>query len=169
MNKTLILALGSEILTDDGIGLRIADDLKKELTFQHEPKLKHRIDFASALTGSPDLLEIIEGYNTLVIIDAIKTKNGNPGDVYHYSLENYKETFHLENIHDISFPDTLKLGKRIGLKIPENVKILAIEISDNLTFGNSLSEILTKKYPEILKETKRYIKDIIQVVSYVNE
>ncbi|MBC8486605.1 MAG: hydrogenase maturation protease [Bacteroidetes bacterium] len=157
MNKTLILALGSEILTDDGIGLRIACDLKKELTIQDEPKLKYRIDFASALTGSPDLLEIIKGYDTLVIIDAIKTKNGNPGNVYHYSLKNYKETFHLENIHDISFPDTLKLGKSIGLKIPENVNILAIEIFDNLTFGNTLSEILTKKYSEILKKVKKLV------------
>ena len=167
MNKTLILGLGSEILTDDGIGLRIVRDLKNILTFQVEKNLKGRIDFKTCLTGSLDLLEIIKNYNTLIILDATKTQNGIPGDVYKYSLENYKDTIHLQNIHDISFQDTLKLGKSTGLIIPEKVEILAIEIFDNLTFSSSLSAVLTKKYSKILQEIKNHVKDMIQVVSHV--
>ena len=167
MNKTLILGLGSEILTDDGIGLRIVRDLKNILTFQVEKNLKGRIDFKTCLTGSLDLLEIIKNYNTLIILDATKTQNGIPGDVYKYSLENYKDTIHLQNIHDISFQDTLKLGKSTGLIIPEKVEILAIEIFDNLTFSSALSAVLTKKYSKILQEIKNHVKDIIQVVSHV--
>ena len=168
MNKTLILGLGSEILTDDGIGLRIVSDLK---TFQVDKNLKgqidNQIDFNTCLTGNLDLLEIIKDYHTLIILDAIKTQNGIPGNVHRYSLNNYKDTIHLQNIHDISFPDTLKLGKRIGLKIPRKVEIFAIEIFDNLTFSSSLSEVLGEKYSEILKDIKNQVEDIIQVVSDV--
>ena len=167
MKKTLFLGLGSEILTDDGIGLRIVRDLKNILTFQVEKNMKGQIDFKTCLTGSLDLLEIIENYNTLIILDATKTQTGIPGDVYKYSLENYKDTIHLQNIHDISFQDTLKLGKSTGLIIPEKVEILAIEIFDNLTFSSSLSAVLTKKYSKILQEIKNHVKDIIQVVSHV--
>ena len=162
MNKTLILGLGSEILTDDGIGLRLVNDLS--LTFQVEKNLKGRkaiqIDFKTCLTGSLDLLETIKDYDALIILDATKTQNGIPGNVYRYSLNNYKDTIHLQNIHDISFPDTLKLGKRIGLKIPEKVEIFAIEIFDNLTFSSSLSVELTNKYPKVLKEIKNQIKEL---------
>jgi len=174
MNKTLILGLGSEILTDDGIGLRLVNDLS--LAFQvhtdkFEKNLKGRkakqIDFKTCLTGSLDLLEIIKDYDTLIILDATKTKNGIPGNIYKYSFKNYEDTIHLQNIHDISFQDTLKLGKSIGLHIPKKVEILAIEIFDNLTFSSSLSAVLTKKYPKILKDIKNHFKDIIQVVSNV--
>ncbi len=164
MNKTLILGLGSEILTDDGIGLRLVSDLEKVLTFQVEKNLKGRkvrqIDFKTCLTGSLDLLEIIKDYNTLIILDATKTQNGIPGNIYKYSLNNYKDTIHLQNIHDISFQDTLKLGKRIGLIIPGKVEIFAIEIFDNLTFSSSLSAVLVNKYPQILKDIKNQIEEL---------
>jgi len=165
MNKTLILGLGSEILTDDGIGLRIVNDLKS--SFQIEKNLNGRIDFETALTGSLDLLEIIKDYCTLIIIDAIKTKDGIPGQIFKYSIENYINTIHLQNIHDISFTDTLKLGKSTGMKIPDNVEIIAIEIIDNLSFGTSLSEDLESKYPEIFNEIKNLVENKIQVVNTV--
>ena len=169
MNKTLILGLGSEILTDDGIGLRIVNDIKNHQTFQvHTDKFEQnlkgrkesRIDFKTCLTGSLDLLEIIKDYDILIILDATKTQNGIPGNVYRYSLKNYKDTIHLQNIHDISFQDTLKLGNRIGLKIPKKVEIFAIEIFDNLTFSSSLSAVLTNKYLRVLKEIKNQIEEL---------
>lgn len=167
MEKTLFLGLGSEILTDDGIGLRLVSDLKEILTFEVEPNLKGQIDFRTCLTGSLDLLEIIRDYNTLIIIDAIKTQNGNPGNVIRFSLNDYKDTIHLQNIHDISFQDTLKLGRSIGFDIPDRVIVFAIEIADNLTFSSNLSEVLTNKYPEILKDVKNQIEDMLLLVSNV--
>jgi len=167
MNKILFLGLGSEILTDDGIGLRIVNDLYGDPSFQLDKNLKCQIDFSTCLTGSLDLLELIKDYDTLIIFDAIKTQNGIPGKVNRFSLNNYKDTIHLQNIHDISFQDTIKLGRSIGFDIPDKVIVFAIEIVDNLTFSSNLSDVLANMYPEILKDVKTQVEDKLQLVSNV--
>lgn len=72
--KRLILGLGNEILTDDGIGLKIVSDLQKTNT---EPGL----DFRTSALGGLELLDIIRDYDEVIIVDAMKTGQVPPGTV----------------------------------------------------------------------------------------
>jgi len=111
------------------------------------------------ILGGLELLEMIQGYNKVIFIDAIKTKDGIPGDVYIYSPSDFKETLHLSHIHDVSFLTALKFGEDIGLQVPQEIKIIAIEIVEDLVFSNNYSPEIDKRYPEIYSE----------VISCVNE
>jgi hydrogenase maturation protease len=146
----LVLGLGSEILMDDGI----APKLIKILSEKHNNK---QIKFDTSTVGGLDILELIHGYQTVIIIDSIKTRNGKPGDIYYFTPSDYKETLHLSNIHDVSFLNALTLGKEIGINIPEIIRIIAIEIVEDTVFGNSFTDELNKRFQKITQSVDNYI------------
>jgi len=75
--KILILGIGNDILKDDGIGPRLVKDLQKEAF----PEV---ICFKTSSMGGLEILELIREYHTVLILDAIKTKDGIPGEVYYF-------------------------------------------------------------------------------------
>ena len=155
-NKTkniLVFGVGNEILTDDGIGPKLVKRLQKEYQ-------QTGICYDTAFLGGMELLEYIQGYETVVFIDAIRTRNGIPGDVYQLDLSNFKETLHLSNVHDISFTTAFELGEKLGLEIPKQVHIIAVEIVEDLIFSNDFSEEIQKRYDEIYKEVCDFIETI---------
>lgn len=160
MEKTLILGLGSNILTDAGIGLRLVDDLQNS-------GLNNKADFKTAFLCSLEILELIEGYKTLIIIDGIKSEEGRIGNVKVFSLAEFHPTIHLINIHDFEFSQIIELGCLLGLKIPEEIRIISIEIKDNLTFSEQLSPELAQEYKKVRSKVIVQIKDIIEALSFV--
>jgi hydrogenase maturation protease len=148
--KILVLGIGNDILKDDGIGPKLIKDLQKE-TF---PK---GICFNTSSMGGLEILEMIRDYHTVLILDAIKTEGGMPGEVYYFNPSDFHETMHLSNLHDVNFITALELAKKIKLSIPETIHIIAIEIVEDLEFGRSLSPELEEKYPEILGKVHEFL------------
>lgn len=155
--KTLILGIGNDILMDDGIGPKLVNQLKLS-------SLKDCYTFETACLGGLEILEFISGYTEVIIIDAIKTKNGIPGDVYWFTPEDFKETLHLSNFHDVSFLTALELGKYLGFLIPVKIRILAVEIVEDAIFGNEFSAQVQAKYEDIYNEILSYLME--QVKAY---
>jgi len=146
----LVLGMGNEILTDDGIGPRLVNDLSKDC-------LNENVHFACACVGGLEIIELLNGYDEAILIDAIRTKNGNPGSVYLFSPGDFRETRHLSNLHDISFLTALKLGENLDIKLPGDIRIIGIEIIEDEEFSNELTPTLKSCYPEILKEIREYL------------
>ncbi len=149
----LILGIGNDILTDDGIGSRIVNDLSTMITNQD-------INFNNACCGGLDILEYIKDYNSVIFIDAIRSINGKPGDVYYFTPADFQETSHLSNLHDISFLYALKLGHALSLGLPDDLHIIAIEIIEDMEFSEELTPRLKEKYPEILAKVFAIVKEI---------
>jgi hydrogenase maturation protease len=152
---TLILGLGNDILMDDGIGPKLAWFLEKEISV---PGIKYE----TAAIGGMELIEMIRDYENLIIIDAIKTLNGIPGTVYYLTPANFKETLHISHVHDISFLTALELARRLDIKIPASIHIIAVEIIEDLTFGDEFTEPVQKRYPEIKKEVKEMVIELLK-------
>ena len=70
--NTLILGIGNTILTDDGIGIKIAQKLKED-----NPEL----EVMETSEVGMALLELLDGYDKAIIIDSIKTEQGKPGEL----------------------------------------------------------------------------------------
>ncbi len=150
MKKNLILGIGSEILSDEGIVLMLIDDLKSEF--------EEKTDFTTALTGSLDLINEINGYENLLILDTIKSVNGEPGAVNDFDLDDYRPTMHLENFHDSSLPVTIALGRKLGYELPKKIHIITVEISDNKTISDKLSSQLSIKYNSIYRKIRHLVE-----------
>ena len=146
-NKILLLGVGNDILMDDGIGPRIVNELRPVLAAD-------RFDFANINLGGLEILEFIKDYNEVVIVDAIRTKEGEPGEVYLLTPDDFTETCHLSNFHDVSFLTALKLGDCLNMGVPDSILIFAVEIVEDSYFSTRLSPELEVKYEEIYEEVR---------------
>jgi len=153
--KILILGMGNDILMDDGIGPRLVRDLS-------EMNINSKIRFNVACCGGLEMMEYIKGYDKVIFIDAIRTRDGKPGDVYSFIPSDFRETSHLSNLHDIYFLTALELGNKLELDLPVDLHIIAVEILEDMEFSEDLTLPLKKEYPRILKKVLSLVKKIIK-------
>ncbi len=151
--STLVLGIGNDILMDDGIGPHLVRDLAP--LFESSD-----IHFDIACCGGLEVIEFIKGYDKVVFIDAIRTINGKPGDIYYFNPSDFKETLHLSNLHDIGFLTALGLGSILDLGLPADLHIIAIEIIEDMEFSERLTSELQEKYPKIKKNVAAIINRI---------
>ncbi|MFA5819629.1 MAG: hydrogenase maturation protease [Bacteroidales bacterium] len=152
--KTLILGLGNDILTDDMIGPRLVCDLAQMID---DPNVL----FDTACCGGLEIMEYIKGYEKVVFIDAIRTRDGKPGDVYYFIPSDFRETSHLSSLHDVDFLTALKLGNTLNLGLPADLHIIAVEIIEDMEFSEEFTPPLKERYPGILEEVFAIVKRVI--------
>jgi hydrogenase maturation protease len=140
--KTLILGLGNPILTDDAVGIRIAQELKQEI-----PDL----DVVGTSEAGIALLDYMVGYDKLVIIDSIRTETGKPGEFYKLKLIDLTPAMNFSSSHGIDIATAFKLGEGLGYKMPKHVTIYAVGIRDNTTFGEKCTEEVEARIPFIVR------------------
>jgi len=126
--KVLVLGLGNTILTDDGVGIYVMREIQK--TLQHR-----NLFFQEASLAGLRLLDILAGYDAVVIIDSIKVQGGQPGDIFELDPDSLRSTTRLTSVHDVNLATALELGKQMGIPMPRTVKIYAIQAEDTDTFG----------------------------------
>lgn len=126
--KTLLLGLGNPILSDDGVGIRVAEELKSRLSEQDVTVMETSL-------GSLDLLDLLVKFDRAIIIDAIQTEGGKAGQIHQLDPAAFNATRHTASPHDVNLATALELGGRLGLPVPQQITILAIEAEDVTTFS----------------------------------
>jgi hydrogenase maturation protease len=152
--KTLIMGLGNNILTDDGIGPRLVCDLAQMIN-------NPNIQFDTASCGGLEIMEYIRGYEKVVFIDSIRNRNGKPGDVYYFMPSDFRETTNLSNLHDINFLTALELGNSLSLDLPVDLHIIAVEIIEDMEFSEEFTPLLKEKYPGILENVFAFVMQVV--------
>jgi len=130
MMKTLILGIGNPVVGDDAVGIAVANRLK-------EKNLKN-VDVETANTIGLEIINIISCYDRVFVVDAVKTKNGKPGEIHKLKLEKIKQMMGC-SAHDIDLSTVLKTGEKLGMKMPEII-IYGVEVSNTNRFMEGLSK-----------------------------
>ena len=138
--KTLILGLGNSILSDDGVGLKVAAGIRATV---EQPD----VSILETESGGINLLEFLVGYDRAIIVDAIKTKNGIPGDIYKLKLDSLTGSRHTNSTHGIDFAGIIELGEKVGMDLPRKIIIFAIEAVDVNTFSENCSPEVKNAIP----------------------
>jgi hydrogenase maturation protease len=156
--RTLLLGMGNPILSDDAVGVRLAHDLG--IALRGTPGLEV-VPECSA--GGLALLDLIAGYDRVVVVDSIKTRGGHPGDWYRFTAASLRETMNLRNVHDANFATALALGRRLGHLLPpdEEIHVFAVEIEENAEFSESLSPALERSYEGVLSGMLDEIRSLV--------
>jgi len=138
--KTLVLGLGNPILSDDSVGFRVVQELKAKFD-------KPGLTFVESSASGLSLLEVIIGYDKLIIVDAIQTEGGQVGEVYRFTLDNFIDTRHLTSSHGINLATALELGRKLGMALPQQIIIFAIEVADVTNFSEKCTPEVEKAIP----------------------
>ncbi len=146
--RTLVLGLGNPILSDDSVGFRVIEALENRY---YEPEVTV---MATGLAGL-GLLDLILGYDKVIIIDSIQTKEGNVGQIYRLNADDFATTRHAASPHDVNLATALELGRRLGLAMPREIIIFAIEVQDVTTFGESCTPQVEQAIPRAVQMVAR--------------
>ncbi len=145
--KTLVLGLGNPILTDDGVGVRVAEAVRQALP----PDAAVEVDELS--TGGLDLMERMVGYNRVILIDALQYgQNSPPGSIYRLTLSDLQAispTQHSASAHDTNLVTALEMGRRMALSLPEEIIIYGIEVENILDFGEEPTPAVKQAIPKV--------------------
>ncbi len=131
MSSTLVLGMGNPILSDDGVGLVVAQRLRAT-------PMPDGVDVGQSEVGGLRLLELVRGYRRVIIVDAIKSDRP-PGEIVRYEGKDFAGGHRYGSAHSIHLGTALELGRRLGYPMPEEVVVFAIEAVDIETFGEELS------------------------------
>jgi hydrogenase maturation protease len=127
----LVLCLGNALRRDDAVALRVADLLE---AVPPEGAVVRR----SALSGLY-LLDEMEGFDRVVVVDAVRTQARPPGTVLSFPLEELHAP-EGPSPHSIGLPSALARAKAAGAPVPEQVHVVAVEVLDMETVGEGLTE-----------------------------
>jgi hydrogenase maturation protease len=147
--RVLVVGLGNAILRDDAVGVRLARGFRQR--WESRPGSKIDLRFVEECSvGGLTLVEQLVGYDRVVVLDSIRTRDGRPGDWYSFTASTLRSTMNLSGVHDVNFATALELGRRSGLALPpdDQILIFAVEIEDNLTFDERMSDALESSYPQ---------------------
>jgi hydrogenase maturation protease len=146
MMRTLVLGMGNPILCDDAVGIKLARDLQIQAGVR--PEVDYIVDCS---LGGLNLLDLVTGYDRLIVFDSIRGGGGPPGAWYTMTGESFKETMNLNSVHDANFTTALELGRRLNARLPrpQDVHIFAVEIADNTTFSDTMTPELEAAYGDI--------------------
>lgn len=151
VNDSLILGFGSPVLSDEGIVPAILEKLEKTIGKE--------IDVVSELTLSLDLIKYFDRYKSIIIIDTYISKDDAVGALKVFTLDGYFPTLHLENIHDISLPDLFSVAMKLGYEVPQQIKIIAINIVDNETISCRLTKELKEGFEGLFVEVQEVVEE----------
>lgn len=152
-SRMLIVGLGNPILGDDGVGWRVAEEVKRQLpsppTLLPKGEGSQEVDVECLSLGGISLMEHLIGYDRAVLIDAFALDEpiGSILVLKLRDLPNYS-AFHTTSAHDTSLQNAIELGRSMGAKLPDDVTVVGIATKHVYDFSENLSQPIAEAVPQ---------------------
>jgi len=152
--KTLVLGLGNDLYGDDGVGLHVIRQIQRNPQIQKDfVGCSEDVHFQECSLSGLSLLDVIIGYERLIIIDTIKKSDPIPGKVTTLKERDLR-SIPGPSPHYVSVPQAIEIGRYIGERVPSQIDIIAVEAKNLYHLGEGLTEEMTKAIPEIIQKLK---------------
>ena len=152
-SPVLLLALGNDLLSDDAIGLHVVREVRRRLAG------RAGVDIRETVEMGPALLDFIVGYQTVVIVDAVQTRQAPPGFLHEVEGADLKALPNLAP-HFFGIGEILALGRVLKMQMPQRVKIFAVEVQDPFLLGTHLTEPLQQALPGIVNRVIAALQEL---------
>lgn len=139
--KLIVVGIGNPILSDDGIGWRVATEVEALLALGDAMPAGRTITVQRVCAGGLALAEGLIDYDGAVIVDALLVPGGTAGAVQLCRLSELPASLNTSSAHDLTLPAALRLLRALGARVPEDeaIRVVTIEAEDVWTFGEAFS------------------------------
>ncbi len=141
ISGTLIFGIGNPILSDDRVGLYIAEKLGERFP---------EADVIQAAIAGISILDEIQGHDRAIFIDSIMTKSGKPGELHELTLDDLGPATASISNHGTGLPSLFAAGRAMKYNLPEIVEIYAVEICNNTEFSEEFTPEVERALPGII-------------------
>ena len=172
---TRVLCLGNELISDDALGIVAARRLLRRLAvagtpLRPGPSLDPAVTVRAfelprvgpvevvetALTGMY-LLEAVVGASRLIVVDTVVTGATDPGTVLELKESDLAGP-RGGSPHYIGLLETLDLARALGLEVPADVVIVAVEAGDHTTVGGEMTAPVGAAVPVVVERVMALIQ-----------
>ena len=136
--RAVLLGLGNDILGDDAVGLQAVRRLRSEFGGD--------VEIVECAGSGLDLLDVLEGYERALLLDAVVTGAHPPGSVLEFSPEDFQRMPGFSP-HGAGIPEVLELGRSLGVPLPSELHILAMEVEDPFHVREGMSATVEGALP----------------------
>jgi hydrogenase maturation protease len=153
MKDTIVLGLGNVLMGDEGIGVRIVQELESTCG----PRFP-QVDFVDAGVGGMRLLHRIAGRRRAVFIDCARM-DAEPGTIRRFTPDQVRTRKGLahQSLHEADLLTILDLSRQLG-ECPREVILFGIE-PERIAEGIGLSSCLESRLAA-------YVQAVAQVLAY---
>jgi len=149
-HSTLVLGLGNPLQRDDGVGIRVVEELERREWPPH-------VEIMDGGTPGVGLINLMEGRARVVIIDAAEMGRP-PGEIVRFRAEDVTLTGSAErfSLHRSGVADAFALARSLNLSLPEIV-VYGVQPA-HVGWGEELSAEVAAAIPglveTIIRETQ---------------
>ena len=143
-----IIGLGNELLSDDGVGIRIVRELSKRLTGRD-------VVCEELSIGGLPMLDVLTSYERCIIVDAVVTGEHPSGTAYRFVHSPGRPGRTAKSSHQIDLAQVLSLAALMGADLPQTVTVYGVEAGDTTTFRDSCTEEVSRAIPLVVETVCR--------------
>ena len=152
----LILGLGNELLRDDAVGIRVAERLQG--TFPPGVEVRSTSLFGLAL------LDELIGREKVLLIDSYVPEEFAGAEIQERNLDEVGEA-RAVCPHFVGLGEVREVMRKLALGFPREVRILAIPVSDPITFSTEMTPGVAAHLPEAATRARRIVDRWLPVVA----
>jgi hydrogenase maturation protease len=144
----LVLCLGNALRRDDAVALHVADALQRDEAAG--------VTVRRSASAGLYLLDDMEGFDRVVVVDAVRTGAHPPGTVLAFPLD----ALHAPegpSPHSIGLPSALSRAAAAGAPVPSHIEIVAIEAEELDRVGEGLTRSVAAAIPEAVAAVWRAV------------
>ena len=138
----LVIGLGNCLLGDDGIGIRVVEELGRR-------ELPSNVALADGGTTGLGLVSLMDGFQRVIVVDAADMGR-QPGCVVKFSPSEvqFKATGDTLSLHQVGLGEVLALTEALGVTPPE-MTIIGVQ-PERTAIGEELSPAVERAIPECI-------------------
>jgi hydrogenase maturation protease len=148
--EILVLALGNDLLGDDGVAWAAADSL--------DDQYGDRLHVTKTAECGLALLELMLGYRSVLILDAVSTGRRPSGEVFEIDPASLGRIA-APSPHYAGIPEVIGLAEELRLPIPDRISIVVMEVQDRGVVEEGLSEPVQKALPVLIQKAARLLSE----------
>ena len=116
----LVLGVGNILLSDEGVGIRVIEELQRSYSFPPS------IELVDGGTLGHALIDVLRGRQKVLVIDAVKT-DGPPGAIYRFNVKDLSPaSSRMTSVHDIGVAEAVFFLNLQG-ELPPDIEFYGIQ------------------------------------------
>jgi len=150
----LVLALGNDIVGDDGVALEAARALREMLPNESA------VDVLETTEGGLGMLDILSPYRRVLLLDSIEAGDDPAGEVREFSRSDFDKVLG-PCPHYAGLPEVIALAEKLGIDFPSELRVLTIKIDPQEEFRQGLTDEIRRALPAFVDQAAVILNDWI--------
>lgn len=133
--RVVVLGLGNPVVSDDRAGLAVASAVARLLEERPVPG----VDVLVSTRGGFELIDLLNHYSKAILVDCLTLPEPVAGRIRQLDLNSLAGSTRLFNAHELSLVQARDLALHLGITMPEEIVIWAIEGADTCTISDQMT------------------------------